>query len=236
MNAVGRHLQAERRPLVRGRPPVARLPELGARRLTDVQRRDVQSFVDDLLASGRDPSTIRNALMPLRIIYRRALEDGDVAVNPCAGLRLPASRGRRDRIVSPEQATTLLASLAQSDRALWALALYAGLRRGEIMALRWEDIDLAGGIIRVSGRGTRSRVSSSSPRAAPGGAGCRSRPYFGTSLLSTSSRREASSSPRERTAACPSTATPWRNERRERGGAQSSSRLRSTRRATPSRA
>jgi integrase len=125
------------------------LPELGARKVADVQRRDVQRLADDLLAVGRDPSTIRNAVMPLRVIYRRALEDGDVAVNPCAGLRLPASRGRRDRIVSPEQAATLLSALATGDRPLWALALYAGLRRGELMALRWEDVDLAVGVIRV---------------------------------------------------------------------------------------
>lgn len=125
------------------------LPELGARKVADVQRRDVQRLADDLLAVGRDPSTIRNAVMPLRVIFRRALEDGDVAVNPCAGLRLPASRGRRDKIVSPEQASTLLSALATGDRPLWAVALYAGLRRGELMALRWEDVDLAVGVIRV---------------------------------------------------------------------------------------
>ena len=58
------------------------VPVLGGKRLGDVQRRDVQKLADDLLAEGRDPSTIRNALMPLRVIYRRAVEDGDVAVNP----------------------------------------------------------------------------------------------------------------------------------------------------------
>lgn len=125
------------------------LPELGGFKLADVQRRDVQRVADDLLAAGRDPSTIRNALMPLRVIYRRALEDGDIAVNPCTGLRLPAIRGRRDRIVSPEKAAELLRALPRDERALWALALYAGLRRGEIMALRWEDVDLAVGVIRI---------------------------------------------------------------------------------------
>lgn len=72
--------------------------------------------------------------MPLRVIYRRAIEDGDVAVNPCDHLRLPAVRGKRDRIVSPEAAAALLAALEPRDRSLWALALYAGLRRGELMA------------------------------------------------------------------------------------------------------
>jgi integrase len=125
------------------------VPEFGAVKLADLQRRDVQRFADELLAEGRSPSTIRNALMPLRVIFRRALEDGDAAVNPCVGLRLPANRGRRDRIVSPEGAAELLRALPKQDRAVWALALYAGLRRGEMMALRWADVELAAGIIRV---------------------------------------------------------------------------------------
>ena len=125
------------------------LPRLCPTRLGDVQHRDVQRIADDLLTEGRDPSTIRNALMPLRVIFRRAIEDGDLAVNPCAHLRLPAVRGRRDRIASPEEAQRLLAALPDRDRPVWATALYAGLRRGELMALQWEDVDLASGVIRV---------------------------------------------------------------------------------------
>jgi integrase len=124
-------------------------PDLGGKRLGDVQRRDVQRLADDLLAEGRDPSTIRNALMPLRVIYRRAVEDGDVSVNPCTNLRLPAVRSRRERIASPEEAQRLLVALPERDRPVWATALYAGLRRGELLALRWEDVDLAAGVIRV---------------------------------------------------------------------------------------
>jgi integrase len=125
------------------------VPRLGRMRLADVQHRDVQRIADDLLSKRRDPSTIRNALMPLRVIFRRALEDGDLVVNPCAHLRLPAVRGRRERIASPNEAQRLLATLAERDRPVWATALYAGLRRGELMALRWEDVDLAAGVIRV---------------------------------------------------------------------------------------
>src|SRR5688500_2198353 len=80
------------------------VPRLGRTRLGDVQHRDVQRIADDLLAEGRDPSTIRNALMPLRVIFRRAVEDGDLALNPCTHLRLPAVRGRRERIASPDEA------------------------------------------------------------------------------------------------------------------------------------
>ena len=125
------------------------LPDLGAVRLADVQRRDVQRIADEMLAAGSNPSTIRNAIMPLRVVFRRALEDGDVAVNPTEGLRLPAVRGTRDRIASPDEAAKLLDALRNEDRPLWATALYAGLRRGELMGLRIEDVDLAAGVIRV---------------------------------------------------------------------------------------
>ena len=94
-------------------------------KLSEIRRADVQDFADRLLARGEDPSTIRNTLMPLRAIFRRAVARGDVAVNPTTGLELPAVRGRRDRIASPEEAARLLDALPERDRAMWATALYA---------------------------------------------------------------------------------------------------------------
>jgi integrase len=125
------------------------LPTLGGAKLSKIQRRDVQRLADELLAGGADPSTIRNALKPLQVIYRRAIEDGDLAVNPCERLRLPAARGRRERIASPTEAAALIAALRTKDRALWGCAFYAGLRRGELRALLWDDVDLADGLVRV---------------------------------------------------------------------------------------
>lgn len=72
-----------------------------------------------------------------------------MAVNPTAGLKLPRVRSRRDRIATPDERVRLLAQLSAADRRIWATAMYAGLRRGELMALRVEDIDRPGGVIRV---------------------------------------------------------------------------------------
>ena len=125
------------------------LPELGGAHLSEIRRVDLQDFADRLCASGLDASTVRNTLMPLRVIFRRAVARGDIAVNPTTGLELPAVEGSRERVASPSEAEALLAALPERDRALWATAMYAGLRRGELLALRWEDVDLTGGVIHV---------------------------------------------------------------------------------------
>jgi integrase len=125
------------------------LPALGGARLSELRRADVQDLVDTMMAREMDASTIRNTLMPLRAICRRAVARGDIAINPTSSIELPAVRGRRERIVAPPDAAALIAALPARDRALWATALYAGLRRGELQALRWTDVDLATGVIRV---------------------------------------------------------------------------------------
>jgi integrase len=125
------------------------VPALGRRRLSDVNRGDLMTLVERMLREGRDSSTIRNTLMPVRLLYRRALNAGVVSVNPTAGLALPASTGRRDRIATPPEAAVLLDALPEQDRALWAVALYGGLRAGEIGGLDWEAIDLDRGMITV---------------------------------------------------------------------------------------
>ena len=125
------------------------VPDLGARRLDDLTTGDFQRLVERLRRAGFDASTVRNAMMPARVIFRRAVQLERVTVNPTLGLALPAVRGRRDRIAPPREASLLIAATPISDRAIWATAFYGGLRFGELRALRWEDIDLSSGTIFV---------------------------------------------------------------------------------------
>jgi integrase len=143
------------------------LPTLGGAKLSKIHRRDLQELADELLASGADPSTIRNALKPLQVIFRRTIEDGNIAVNPCERLRLPAARGRRERIAAPAEAAALIAAVRLEDRALWGCAFYAGLRRGELRALLWENVDLASGVIRVE-RSMNSYGEAGEPKSRAG--------------------------------------------------------------------
>lgn len=141
------------------------LGEFGEARLGEVQRPDLQRFIYKLDAAGLGASTIRGTLLPVRAIYRRASSLGEVAVNPCVGLELPVIRGGRGKIASPAEAEALIAALRDDhDRALWGTLVYAGVRLGEAQALRWDDVDLARGLIRVE-RGWDAEVGEIEPKS-----------------------------------------------------------------------
>lgn len=123
---------------------------LGRLKVTDVRRRDVQAFADELLASGLAPASVWNVLNPVQTFYRRAIDRDELAYNPAARIDVPApTRQRAARIASPAEAAALLAALREADRPLWATAFYAGLRRGELMGLRCLDVNLGRSLIRV---------------------------------------------------------------------------------------
>jgi integrase len=125
-------------------------PLLGRRRLNDISRGDLVDLVERMLGRGSSSSTIRNAINPLHLIYRRAMDRGIVTVSPAARLPLPAPAPGRDRIATPAEQAALIAALrAAADRALWTVALGAGLRAGELQALSWRDVDFEDGLIRV---------------------------------------------------------------------------------------
>ena len=125
------------------------LPTLGRQRLTAITTNQLQDMADRLSANGHSPSTIRNTLLPLRAIYRRAHSRGEIAINPTVKLALPAVRQRRERVARPEEAAALIAALPLNERALWATAFYAGLRLGELQALDWTHVDLDSNLIHV---------------------------------------------------------------------------------------
>src|SRR4051812_22338577 len=58
------------------------LPDLGAHRLSDIARADLQALADRLSAGGLSGSRTRNVIVPLRTIFRRAIQRGEITVNP----------------------------------------------------------------------------------------------------------------------------------------------------------
>jgi integrase len=125
------------------------LPELGDQPLDAIPPVRWQEFVDGLVAVGHSPSTIRNTMNAPRAIYRHAVKRRRVPSNPTVGLDLPRVRVQPKEVLAPEQARALIDALPDEDRALWHTAFFAGLRLGELRALRWENVDLAEGVIHV---------------------------------------------------------------------------------------
>lgn len=115
----------------------------------ELRRRDLQDFADDLgqrLSAG----TVSNVLNPIQAFYRREINRDRLTYNPSERIDLPNGHSSRPRqIASPGEAAALLAALDPADRPVWATAFYAGLRRGELQALRARDIDLESNLIAV---------------------------------------------------------------------------------------
>lgn len=123
--------------------------ELGALRPAEVRRSDVQAFADELLAI-MSPGSASNVLNPLQAYYRRAVRREELSANPTEEIDLPAKGSKRPRrIVTPKGAAALLAVVPTEDRPIWATAFYAGLRRGELQALRCKDVDLGTNMLYV---------------------------------------------------------------------------------------
>jgi integrase len=150
---LNRNGQAYKPGVVRGLEQSFRLrivPAFGATtRLGDLRRVDVQRAVDRWRADGLSPSAVRNTLNALRALCRHAERRGEITASPCANIDLPRVVGRRERVASPSEGLRLVAALGVDERPVYALALFAGLRLGELRALRWMDIDSQRGLVLV---------------------------------------------------------------------------------------
>ncbi len=122
----------------------------GGIKVADVRRRDLQALADELLGGGLSIGTVSNVLNPIQAFYRRAIDRDELTYNPSERIDLPNGGSKRPkRIASPTEAAGLIAALDLEDRSVWATAFYAGLRRGELQALRVRDIDLQSNLIAV---------------------------------------------------------------------------------------
>lgn len=124
-------------------------PTLGDLPPQAITRGRLNRLAVELTARGAAPSSVRNAITPVRAVMRHLHDVEAIAVNPTVGVRVPTGDSGRMRVVAPEELGAYLDALDPRDRAVWATAAYAGLRRGELMGLQWQDVDLAAGVITV---------------------------------------------------------------------------------------
>ena len=125
-------------------------PTLGRYQLAKLTPAHVQALLREKEAAGLSPRSVAYIRTVLRVALNRALKWGLVHQN-VAALTDPPRRVHSERHpLTPDQARTLLAA-AEGERleALYRVALALGLRLGEALGLRWEDVDLDTGSLRV---------------------------------------------------------------------------------------
>ncbi len=160
--AYRRHLEAlgRKRTTLAGVESVQRVwidRVLGDRAADAVTVEDVEDLMRTMRAAGVGAKSVRNYIGTLSAMYRYARHPRRrwVRENPCDALELPASDTHAEiRFLTVDEAEVLIdAAVAGEhqavDRALYATAAMTGLRQGELIALRWQDVDWAAQRIRV---------------------------------------------------------------------------------------
>ena len=122
-------------------------PRFGAKRLGEISRDDIKAMINDLISKDLSRNTIRNALCVIRGMFNQAIESGLLEANPAARL------GRFTRTAKTPETTGIALNAAEVQTfleaanevcpdyyGLFLTAVRTGLRRGELVALRWGDI------------------------------------------------------------------------------------------------
>jgi integrase len=126
------------------------VPELGKIKLKDLQPDHVQALYTRLLKAGTGVRTVRLAHAVLHRALARALRWGLVRRNVCDAVDKPKAHPVEMKTLSVEQAQAFLAA-ADGHRleALFHLAVHSGLRQGELLGLRWSDLEWQTGELQV---------------------------------------------------------------------------------------
>jgi hypothetical protein len=126
------------------------IPTLGHLRIEQVRREHVQRWYNSRVREGLSVSTADKYLQVLRRVFQQAIHNDLISHNPCEHIVHIETPEREYDFLSFSEARAFLDSLEDDPWApAWALALYAGLRFGELCGLRWQDIDLDAGQIHV---------------------------------------------------------------------------------------
>lgn len=115
----------------------------------------------DTFAKGLSPGSVHLVLTLIRQVINKAIEwEMWSGANPVRKIKLPPLHSNRERFLAYAEAKALVDELHQRSFELWGMAIVSletGMRAGEIMAMRWRDIDLNNGIINVRGKGGYDR-------------------------------------------------------------------------------
>ena len=124
----------------------------GDKQLSTVTRADIEALVTGLERAGRSKRTASLTLFVLRSVFAQALDDGLIARNPAVRVKAAGREAVQRSALSAAQLGEIarhLERVADPLLGCWLLTL-AGLRRSEVLGLRWSDVDLSAGTATIS--------------------------------------------------------------------------------------
>ena len=138
------------------------IPELGKIPLNQLAQKDLQQFYARMKTGGRlirteqfgkglSDSMVRGLHAACRSALEKAVQEDLIRTNPAVGCKLPPKRGREMQVLGREELQRfLIQAQAESYFELFLLDLCTGLRRGELLALQWDDLDFKTGVLTVN--------------------------------------------------------------------------------------
>ena len=126
------------------------IPAFGCDTVSQLTVAQVERLAHDLAAKGLAAGTVQRILATLRSAMAHAVRVGLIDRNPCTGVRVPSAVARPIRTWTPDEAACFLGRLERDIYGmLFHLALVTGMRRGELLGLRWSAVSLTGGFLHV---------------------------------------------------------------------------------------
>ena len=147
------------------------LPKFGRVPLANVTTPDVRAFIAELVAAdNHSPATVRKIGQVLSKIMNSAVEAGYIGRSPCTAVRLPAERSRQMRFLTPEEVARLADVIDAPYRLVVLMAVYSGLRWGELAGLRRDRVNVLARTIHVIEQLTEvgGKLSFGPPKTAAG--------------------------------------------------------------------
>lgn len=124
-------------------------PLLGNRRIDQLSLQDAKGFVHSLRMAGLAPRSVKGIVRLFSASMHSALEEGLIRKNPCRKLKLEHETVAEQRVLTSAEQKVVHDAAMERQSLETLLALYAGLRVGEVCGLRWEDVDWRQGTIRI---------------------------------------------------------------------------------------
>ena len=138
------------------------IPEIGSIPLNKLAQNDLQQFYGRIKKGGRkrltekygeglSDRTVRMCHATCRSALEKAVQEGLIRVNPAIGCKIPPKKAREMQVLTREELQRfLIQAKAEGYYELFLLDLATGLRRGELMALQWDDLNFKTGVLNVN--------------------------------------------------------------------------------------